>query len=60
MGPLTMKISFGKLTFDTWMQEGLCLVEEISTTWVPNFIVGKKKSRWWMTLISLQKTHYPP
>jgi len=39
-----MKISFEKLTFDTWMQQGLCLVEVafIPTTWVPNFIVGKK------------------
>jgi hypothetical protein len=59
MGPLIMKISLGKLTFDTWMQQSLCLAEVafIPTTWVPNFIDGKKKSRWWMMLISFQKTH---
>ncbi len=39
-----MKISFEKLTFDTWMQQGLCFVEVtvIPTTWVLNFIVSKK------------------
>jgi hypothetical protein len=44
MGLLIMKISYGKLTFDTWMQQGLCLakVAFIPTTSVLNFIVGKK------------------
>jgi len=43
MGPLIMKISFGKLTFDTWMQQGPCLAEVafIPTAWMLNFIIGK-------------------